>query len=159
MQQQLDALFAERCESSKLMTGTTKILTETTRLDEPNDGVRRRRRRRSKSRKFVYFNCMEGASQPAFQLNIEDCHMLIDFFSSKSTTVIGSSEKPEAGYAKPAQEIWQVEAAPDNLAIVTRKRKGEEEESFFVSGKGKNKRKEGRRAPWPMVLMPPLKCP
>jgi hypothetical protein len=42
--------------AAKLMTGTTKILTETTRLDEPNDGVRRRKRR-NKSRKFVYFNC------------------------------------------------------------------------------------------------------
>ena len=42
--------------SAKLMTGTTKSLMET-RLDEPNDGVRRRKRRRKKSRKLVYFNC------------------------------------------------------------------------------------------------------
>jgi hypothetical protein len=72
--------------------------------------------------------------------------MLIDLFSGKSTTMIVSSEKPEAGYAKPAQEIRQVEAAPDNLAIVTRKRRGEEEESYFVSGKGKNKGKKGPKA-------------
>ena len=72
--------------------------------------------------------------------------MLIDFFSGKSTTTTVSSEKPEAGYTKPAQEIRQVEATPDNLAIVTHKKKGEEEESYFVSGKGKNKGKKGPKA-------------
>jgi hypothetical protein len=81
-----------------------------------------------------------------FQLKIEDCHMLIDFFSGKSTTTIVSGEKPEAGYTKPAQENRQVEATPDNLAIVTHKKKGEEEESYFVSGKGKNKGKKGPKA-------------
>jgi hypothetical protein len=70
-------------------TVTTKILTET-RLNEPNDVVRRRKRRRKKSRKFVYFNCGKEASQPVFQLRIEDCQMLIDFFSGKSTTAIVS---------------------------------------------------------------------
>jgi hypothetical protein len=88
----------------------------------------------------------EEASQPAFQLQIEDCQTLINFFSSKWTTAIVLSEKPEAGYAEPAQEIRQVEAAPDNLAIVTRKKKGEEEESYFVGGKGKNKGKKGPKA-------------
>ena len=72
--------------------------------------------------------------------------MLIDFFSGKSTTTTVSSEKPEAGYTKPAQENRQVEATPDNLAIVTHKKKGEEEESYFVSGKCKNKGKKGPKA-------------
>jgi hypothetical protein len=39
-----------------------------------------------------------------------------------------------------------VEAAPNNLAIVTRKKKGEEEVSYFVGGKGKNKGKKGLKA-------------
>jgi hypothetical protein len=48
---------------------------------------------------------------------------------------------PEAWNAEPAQEILQVEAAPNNLAIITRKKKGEEEASYFIGGKGKNKGK------------------
>jgi hypothetical protein len=47
---------------------------------------------------------------------------------------------------EPAQEIWQVEAAPNNLAIVTRKNKGEKEVSYFVGGKGKNKGKKDPKA-------------
>ena len=114
------------------MTGTTKSLTET-RLNEPIDGVRRRMRRRKKSRK------------------------LIDLFSGKSTTTIVSSEKPEAGYAKLAQENRQVQAAPDNLAIVTRKKKGEKEVSYFVSGKDKNKGQKAPRSTVLLLLLP--RCP
>ena len=76
---------------------------------------------------------------------------MVNFFSSKWTTAIVLSEKPEAGHAEPAQEIWQVEAAPENLVIVTRKKKGEEEEeSYFVSGKGENKEKKGPKANVPL---------
>ena len=51
MQQQLDALFAEQCESNVRFCEANdlyyEILTET-RLDEPNDGVRRRKWRKKK---------------------------------------------------------------------------------------------------------------
>jgi hypothetical protein len=87
MQQQLDALFAERCEPSARFCNW---YFENLNGDEPNDVVCRRKRRRKKSRMFVYFNRGKEASQPAFQLQIEDCQTLIDFLSDKSTTAIVS---------------------------------------------------------------------
>lgn len=87
----------------------------------------------------------EEASQPAFQVQIEDCQTLIDFFSGKSTTAVVSTAK-SADYAEPKQDIRQVEAAPDNF--VPRKKKGDDEEAYFVGGgKGnKGKGKKGSKA-------------
>jgi hypothetical protein len=43
---------------------------------------------------------------------------------------------------EPTLEIRQVEAAPDSFVL--RKKKGDEEEAFFVGGKGKSKSKKGK---------------
>jgi hypothetical protein len=145
VQQLLDALFAERRESSGRFREANDRYYEKLNEDRARRAERRRAQKEAEEeekRKARVLQLREEASQPAFQLQIEDCQTLVDFFSGKSTTAIVSSEK--AGYAEPAQEIRQVEAAPNNF--VARKKKGEEEESYFVGGKGKNKGKKGPKA-------------
>jgi hypothetical protein len=145
LQQQLDALFAERRESTARFREANDRYYEKLNEERARRAERRRAQREAEEeekRKARVLQLREEASQPAFQLQIEDCQTLIDFFSGKSTTAIVSSEK--AGYTEPALEIRQVDEAPDNL--VARKKKGEEEESYFVGGKGKGKGKKGPKA-------------
>jgi len=145
LQQQVEALFAERRESTARFREANDRYYEKLNEDRARRAERRRAQREAEEeekRKARVLQLREEASQPAFQLQIEDCQTLIDFFSGKSTTAIVSSEK--AGYTGPALEIRQVDAAPDNL--VARKKKGEEEEAYFVGGKGKGKGKKGPKA-------------
>jgi hypothetical protein len=85
---------------------------------------------------------LEEAALPAYQLEIEDCQTLIDFFSGKST---GSSSVPLSAKADvagvPKLELRKVESGPGD-GFVARKKKGEEEDAYFV-GKGKGKGKKG----------------
>jgi len=145
LQQQLDALFAERRESTARFREANDRYYEKLNEDRARRAERWRAQKEAEEeekRNARALQLREEASQPAFQLQIEDCQTLIDFFSGKSTTAIVSSEK--AGYAEPAREIRQVAAAPDNL--VARKKKGEDEEAYFVGGKGKSKGKKGPKA-------------
>ena len=85
---------------------------------------------------------LEEAALPAYQLEIEDCQTLIDFFSGKST---GSSSVPLSAKADvagvPKLELRKVDSGPGD-GFVARKKKGEEEDAYFV-GKGKGKGKKG----------------
>ena len=145
LQQQVDALFVERRESmSRFRDANDKYYTK---LNE--DRARRAERVRAQKeaeeaekRKARALQLREDASQPAYQVQIEDCQTLIDYFSGKSTTAIVSSEKAE--YTEPKLDIRQVAATPDNF--VPRKKKGEEEEAYFAGGKGKGKGKKGHKS-------------
>ncbi|KAF5364327.1 hypothetical protein D9756_000619 [Leucocoprinus leucothites] len=89
----------------------------------------------------------DEASTPAFQSDIEDCQTLIDFFSGKSTATVAqkSANSPftraeVAGV--PKLELRQVEAVPEGAVV--RKKKGEDEDNYFVAGgKGKKGKKGG----------------
>ncbi|KAI9574865.1 hypothetical protein HD554DRAFT_2010509 [Boletus coccyginus] len=84
----------------------------------------------------------EEASMPAYQAEIEDCQTLIDALSGKSsdTVVLSSSSIAKGEVAGvPKLELRQVEVATDGL--VSRKKKGDEEETYFV-GKGKRVKKD-----------------
>ncbi|KAJ7283644.1 hypothetical protein C8J57DRAFT_1432694 [Mycena rebaudengoi] len=88
----------------------------------------------------------EEAEMPAFQAQIEDCQTLIDYFSGKSSgTVVFKSASlvAKADVAGvPKLELRKVEAAPEGAIV--RKKKGEDEDAYFVGGKGKGK---GKKAP------------
>jgi hypothetical protein len=145
LQQQLDGLFAERRESTVQFRSANDQYYEKINEDRARRAERRRAQKETEEeekRKARATQLREEASQPAFQLQIEDCQTLIDFFSGKSTTVSVSSAK--AGCTEPTLEIRQVEAVPDSF--VPRKKKGEEEEAYFVGGKGKGKGKKGPKA-------------
>lgn len=85
----------------------------------------------------------EEASLPAYQAEIEDCQTIIDAFSGKSsdTAVLSSSSLPARGEVAgvPRLELRQVEATSDGLVL--RKKKGEDEETYFA-GKGKRGKKD-----------------
>lgn len=86
----------------------------------------------------------DEASIPAFQSQIEDCQTLIDFFFGKSSATVaprsGTSLVPKNEVVGvPKLEIRQVEAVPEGAVV--RKKKGEEEENYFVGGKGKKGKK------------------
>ncbi|KAI9512183.1 hypothetical protein F5148DRAFT_1273820 [Russula earlei] len=142
LQQQIDAFFAERREStSRFREANDRYYAK---LNE--DRARRAEQRRlqkeaeeEEKRKARALQLREQASQPAFQVQIEDCQILIDYFSGKSTTAVVSSAKEDS--TEPKLDIRQVEAAPDNF--VQRKKKGKDEETYFVGGKGKTKGKKG----------------
>ncbi|KAH9179875.1 hypothetical protein EDB89DRAFT_2224848 [Lactarius sanguifluus] len=142
LQEQIDALLRERRESSaRFREANDRFYTK---LNE--DRARRAERARAQreaeeeeKRKARALQLREEASQPAFQVQIEDCQTLIDHFSGKPTTAVVSTAKL-AEYTEPKLEIRQVEAAPDNF--VPRKKKGEDEEAYFVGG-GKGKGKKG----------------
>lgn len=92
----------------------------------------------------------EEAETPAFQADVEDCQTLIDFFSGKTTEppTFERLAPKEALAGVPKLEVRQVESAPEGL--VARKKKGEDEESYFVGGKGKGKgNKKGPKSPNP----------
>ncbi|KAG5724339.1 hypothetical protein E4T56_gene16034 [Termitomyces sp. T112] len=86
---------------------------------------------------------LEEAKVPAYQAQIEDCQTLIDFLSGKTSGNVTYKSTPLvekneiAGIAK--LEVRQVEAVPEGSIV--RKKKGEEEEAYFV-GKGKSKSKK-----------------
>jgi hypothetical protein len=147
LQQQVDALFMERRES----TARFREANDRYYVKLNEDRARRVERRRAQKeaeekekRQARVIKLREEASQPAFQVQIEDCQTLIDYFSGKSSTAVVSSLSAKAGFAEPTQEIRQVDAAPGGF--VPRKKKGEEEESYFVGGKGKSKSKKGQKA-------------
>jgi hypothetical protein len=142
LQQQLDALFSERRESVTQHREANDLYYAKLNEDRARRAERRRAQKEAEEeekRKARVLQLREDASQPAFQVQIEDCQTLVDYFSGKSTTANVSTAK--AGYTGPKLEIRQVEAAPDSFVL--RKKKGEEEEAYFVGGKGKGKGKKG----------------
>ena len=145
LQQQIDGLFSERRES----TARFREANDRYYVKLNEDRARRAERRRAQKeaeedekRQARILQLREEASQPAFQVQIEDCQTLIDYFSGKSSTAVVSTAK--AAFTEPILEIRQVEAAPDSFVL--RKKKGEEEEAYFVGGKGKSKSKKGHKA-------------
>ncbi|KAK1236590.1 multicopy suppressor of BFA (Brefeldin A) [Marasmius sp. AFHP31] len=83
----------------------------------------------------------DEAEIPAFQAQIEDCQTLIDALSGKTSGEVTYKSTPLhqrgeiAGVAK--LDLRKVEAAPEGM--VARKKKGEDEDNYFVAGKGKSK--------------------
>ena len=95
----------------------------------------------------------EEASSPAYQIEIQDCQTLIDAFSKGTTSevpvITSAAEQKVAGVTGvPQLDIRKVEAPTD---LVARKKKGEEEEAYFVAGKGKKSKRgqktSGRNSP------------
>lgn len=88
----------------------------------------------------------DEASIPAFQTQIEDCQTLIDFFLGKApATATLKSRSPLMTKAEvsgvPKLDIRQVDTVPDG--VVVRKKKGEDEDNYFIGGKGKKGKKGG----------------
>jgi len=92
---------------------------------------------------------LEDARHPAFAAEIQDCQTLIDYFSAKTG---GADAAPSSSlYTRtevagaPKLELRQV----DSTGLVLKKKKGVEEENYFVAKKKQPAPKKGASAPAP----------
>lgn len=155
-------LFAQRdALQAQIKEWSSKKHESYQRFKEHNDRYwakanedRARRAERARAEKIAYEKqkktelaerLLEEAQVPAFQAHVEDCQTLIDYFSGKSTgaQTFKSVEPTEAkalpGVAK--LEVRKVEDIPEGTIV--RKKKGEDEESYFVGKKAKGGKKGG----------------
>ena len=147
---QLDELHKQRREAAQKYREENDRYFTKVREDRARRAERARQQREAEEeakRKETAQRLREEASIPAYQAQIEDCQTLIDFFLGKATGNIrlSTSEQstPKGELAGvPKLEIRQVEA--DTAGLVQRKKKGEDEEAYFVGGKGKKGGKKGK---------------
>ncbi len=97
----------------------------------------------AQKRREIAMRLREEAEIPAFQAQIEDCQTLINFFTSR---IGGVTETPILSQSDSRTEIAGVPKLETRVidrkvgeGLIERKKKGEEEENYFVGGKGKKK--------------------
>ncbi|KAJ7638818.1 hypothetical protein FB45DRAFT_976880 [Roridomyces roridus] len=149
IQAELNTLYNERRESSQKFRESNDTYWAKVNEDRARRAERMRSQRAEEElqkKKERAERIREEAEMPAFQAQVEDCQTLIDYFSGKSSGTVtfkSASLMTKADVAGvPKLELRQVEAAPEG--IVVRKKKGEQDEPYFVGGKGKSK---GKKAP------------
>jgi len=103
----------------------------------------------------------EEAAYPAYQRDIEECQLLVEHFSQMQKggiveVQIAAPSQPKLT-SVPSLELRQVDSTPD-AGMTALKKKGEDESSYFIGGKGK---KKGPRTPaaQPTSSSAPLKLP
>lgn len=86
----------------------------------------------------------ENAALPAFAKEIEDCDVLIRYFSGNASDAPAQAEAPAKDAAVPSlPEPRKADTSVPEGAVVARK-KGEEEENYFVAASGK--KSKGKKA-------------
>ena len=145
VQAEVRALLTEKRESAQRFREAndrywTKVNEDRARRDE--------RRRAQKAaddqqrKRDIAERMLDEAQTPAYQTEIEDCQTLIDHFSGKPANLdtnksIASPKAQLAGVRE--LELRKVESAPEGMVV---RKKGEEEEAYFVGGKGRGKGKK-----------------
>jgi len=151
LQAQINALFNEKRESTSRFREANDRYWTKVNEDRARRAERARKQRadeEAQKKLALAERLREEASLPAFQTEIEDCQTLIDALSGKPTGNIALSSssvpaKPDV-LGVPQLEIRQVEAVADTMVV--RKKKGEDEESYFV-GKAKKAKKGPKTSP------------
>jgi hypothetical protein len=151
VQAEIKALINEKRESAQRFRDANDRYW--TKINE--DRARREERRRAQKasddeqrKKETAERLLEEAKTPAYQTEIEDCQTLIDHFSGKPSNLdtnksIASPKAQLAGVRE--LELRKVEGAPEGVVV---RKKGEEEEAYFVGGKGRGKgKKHSQKAP------------
>jgi len=83
---------------------------------------------------------LEEASDPAYQVQIEDCQTLIDYFAGKQSGTTPTLPISKAEHAdEPKHDIRVVETGPQEGFTAIKRT----EESYFVGGKNKKTKKGG----------------
>ncbi|RXW25301.1 hypothetical protein EST38_g618 [Candolleomyces aberdarensis] len=110
-------------------------------------------------KKEVADRLLEEAQVPAFQAQVEDCQTLIDHLSGKSsgnvtlkTASAGGEKAAVAGVPKLELRKVEVENIPEGSVV--RKKKGDDEENYFVA-KSKSKGKKTPKAESPATPSTP----
>ncbi|KAJ7180093.1 hypothetical protein C8R43DRAFT_841777, partial [Mycena crocata] len=147
IQAELNTLFNEKRESSQRFRDINDRYWAKVNEDRAKRAERLRTQRAAEElqkKQERAERIREEAEMPAFQAQIEDCQTLIDYFSGKSSGTVtfkSASLQTKADVAGvPKLEIRKVEAAPEGAVV--RKKKGEDEDAYFVGGKGKGKGKK-----------------
>jgi len=155
LQAKLNVLF----ERKRARTGEYKTLNDQYYKKLTEDRERRAERAKAQRdaenlarKKEIAQQLREEAEVPAYQAQIEDCQNLIDFFSGKSSGNVTYKStgplfaRPEVA-GVPKLEIRKVEEAPEGFTPL--KKKGEEQEAYFIASKGKKGAKKTPAPPSP----------
>ncbi|KAF9534319.1 nuclear segregation protein Bfr1 [Crepidotus variabilis] len=150
IQNQLNNLYNQKRESAQNYRDSNDRYWAKVNEDRARRAEKARQQRleeEATKKREIAERLLEEAQSPAFQAQIEDCRTLIDFFSGKNTgtvtlKTVGDAFSKTEVVGVPKLEIRKVEDASEGLVV--RKKKGEDEESYFVGGKGKAK---GKKAP------------
>ena len=146
LQAHLDVLYNRKRESSQLHRAANdkfyaKLSEDRARRAEAQRAQRAAEEQAKKAE--IATRLREEAEIPAFQAQIEDCDTLINSFSGKPSGTLSTAhvEKEKTHLAGVADlDIRKVEPLqPDGVVI--RKKKGEDEDSYFVGTKGKKNKK------------------
>lgn len=148
LQEQLDALYNQKRESAQRFRDANDKHWHKVNEERAKRAERARAQRASEEeakKKELVDRLREEAEMPAFQVQIEDCQTLVDYFSGKSSAQPASStlETKSPVQGVPELELRKVEAPAD---MVVRKKKGADDEAYFVGGKSK-KSKKGQSGP------------
>ncbi|KAL0950022.1 hypothetical protein HGRIS_010030 [Hohenbuehelia grisea] len=152
IQAQLTVLYNEKRESARVYKEANDRFYSKLHEDRARRAERAKAQRaaeEAQKKQEIAERLRDEATAPAYQAQIEDCQTLIDSFSGKSTSNVAFKSVPlavrgeVAGVAK--HELRQVEDKPLD-GLVVRKKKGEDEDAYFVGGKGKKGKKGGAKA-------------
>lgn len=148
IQNQLQSAFSRKRESAQFFRETNDRYWAKVNDDRARRAEKARAQRAAEElqkKTEIAERLREEAQIPAFQAQIEDCQTLIDYFSGKSTGNLTYKSAPLAARAEvagvPKLELRKVEETPEGLVV--HKKKGDEEDAYFVSTKNKNKTKKG----------------
>ncbi|KAI0092657.1 hypothetical protein BDY19DRAFT_983268 [Irpex rosettiformis] len=146
LQAQLDILYNRKRDSAQNYRAANDRFYAKLSEDRARRAERERAQRAAdeEAKKAEIANRLrEEAEIPAFQAQIEDCDTLINYFSGKPSGTLSTAraEKEKAHLAGVTDlDIRKVETTQSE-GLVIRKKKGEEEDSYFVGGKGKKGKK------------------
>ncbi|KAF9462656.1 hypothetical protein BDZ94DRAFT_1194307 [Collybia nuda] len=148
IQSQLNALFSQKRESVQSFREANDRYWNKVNEDRARRAERARAQRaaeEAEKKREIAERLREEAEVPAFQAQIEDCQTLIDYFSGKNSGNVTYKSAPLSARPDvagvPKLEIRKVEATPEGSVV--RKKKGEEEDAYFIGNKTKGKNKRG----------------
>ncbi|TFK43524.1 hypothetical protein BDQ12DRAFT_675119 [Crucibulum laeve] len=148
IQAELKALYNEKRESAQRFRDANDHYWNKVNEDRARRAERARTQRaaeEAQKKQEIAQRLRDEAEIPAFQAQIEDCQTLIDYFSGKNSGNVTYKSSPLAAKADvvgvPKLELRKVDDAPEG--VIVRKKKGEDEDSYFVGGKGKKGGKKG----------------
>ncbi|EJD53784.1 hypothetical protein AURDEDRAFT_96166 [Auricularia subglabra TFB-10046 SS5] len=155
LQKEINALHERRRESTQQYRDAHDRYWQKVNEDRARRAEKYRAQRAAEEeekRKDIIEQIREEARIPAYESQIEDCQTLIDFFgkllhggAAAAAAIAEASQLTKADVAGvPKLEIRKVEV---DTNLVARKKKGEDEDNYFVGGK--TKAKKGAKATTP----------
>ncbi|PWN99528.1 hypothetical protein FA09DRAFT_333822 [Tilletiopsis washingtonensis] len=148
LSKKLDELYAARKErQAAFRTANDVYYAKVTKDREARHAAAKEEQRKYEEgkRKEHEAQMREDAALPAFAKEIEDCEVLINYFSGNSSVSAPRSAEAKAAVSgAKALEVRQVEADA-SLGRVVKKKGESEEDAYFLGGGGKKGKKGGAK--------------